>query len=597
MEGVFVHKSCVGDRECWPGGGGTVPQSGRWNCAETDCRSPRWGGPIISAESAQDFGDNPVEVRDTEHYTEEYVPGFVEKWDALIDWDKRAESEGSFFIDLLRKRGAKSVLDVAAGTGFHSVRLLEAGFEVVSADGSADMLAQAFENGREYGDYVLRVVQADWRWLNRDVHGEYDAIICLGNAFTHLFSERDRRKTLAEFYAMLKHDGVLILDQRNYDTMLDEGYSSKHAYYYCGDEVVVEPEHVDDGLCRMRYTFQDKSVYYLNMFPLRKAYTRRLMNEVGFQHIETYGDFQSDFRDGEPDFYIHVAEKAYRMDDEAGEPEYEGAVATARDYYNSHDADTFYFTVWGGEDIHVGLYQNEEEDIAAASKRTVEHMAGKVNLSEDSVVMDLGAGYGGSARYLASTFGCRVIALNLSEVENQRDREMNAERGLADRIEVIDASFEEIPYPDNSVDVVWSQDAFLHSGQRGKVLDEVARVLKPGGQLIFTDPMATDDADAEALQPILERIHLETLGSPGWYAKALRERGFEPASGEGYEDHRHQLPTHYGRVLAETERHETDGNTASISDEYLARMKKGLRHWVDGGNSGNLAWGIFHYKK
>jgi glycine/sarcosine/dimethylglycine N-methyltransferase len=284
---------------------------------------------VITVDSEQEFGENPTEVRDTEHYTEEYVPGFVEKWDELIDWDRRKETEGSFFIDLLRKRGVKTVLDVATGTGFHSVRLLEAGFEVVSADGSAEMLAQAFENGRGYGDQILRVVQADWRWLNRDVHGEYDAIICLGNAFTHLFSERDRRKALAEFYAMLKHDGILVLDQRNYDAILDEGYSSKHTYYYCGDDVAVEPTHVDDGLCRMQYTFSDGSVYYLNMYPLRKGYTRRLMAEVGFQHIETYGDFQDTHGEGSPDFYIHVAEKAYRMKDET-DPEYPASVATAR---------------------------------------------------------------------------------------------------------------------------------------------------------------------------------------------------------------------------------------------------------------------------
>ena len=82
----------------------------------------------ITARPTQEFGDNPVEVRETGHYTEEYVPSFVEKWDSLIDWEKRAESEGNFFIDLLRKRGVKSVLDVATGTGFHSVRLLDGRF-------------------------------------------------------------------------------------------------------------------------------------------------------------------------------------------------------------------------------------------------------------------------------------------------------------------------------------------------------------------------------------------------------------------------------------------------------------------------------------
>ena len=262
------------------------------------------------------FGEDPVQVRESDHYKLEYIQSFVEKWDELIDWEMRAESEGDFFIRQLRERGARKVLDVATGTGFHSVRLLNEGFEVVSVDGSAEMLAKAFENGRRYGEHILRTVCADWRWLNRDVHGEYDAIICLGNSFTHLFDERDRRKTLAEFYAMLRHDGILILDQRNYDAILDHGYSSKHRYYYCGDKIRVEPEHVDEGLARFRYDFPDEAVYHLNMYPLRKGYTRRLMQEVGFQRIETYGDFQGAYRDEEPDFFVHVAEKLYVEDPE-----------------------------------------------------------------------------------------------------------------------------------------------------------------------------------------------------------------------------------------------------------------------------------------
>ena len=258
----------------------------------------------------QDFGDVPVAVRETDHYQEEYVAGFVEKWDELIDWESRAEGEGSFFIDHLKERGARRILDVATGTGFHSVRLLQEGFEVVSADGSPQMLAKAFENGRKRGE-ILSTVQADWRFLNRDVHGVFDAVICLGNSFTHMFRERDRRKALAEYYAALKHDGVLILDHRNYDAILDDGFSSKHVYYYCGENVTAEPEHVDEGLARFCYTFPDGSKYHLNMFPLRKNYVRQLMTEVGFQETSTYGDFQATYQEDEPDFFIHVAEKEY----------------------------------------------------------------------------------------------------------------------------------------------------------------------------------------------------------------------------------------------------------------------------------------------
>jgi SAM-dependent methyltransferase len=263
----------------------------------------------------QQFRRDPIKIRESDHYTKEYAKTFADKWDDLIDWKKRAEGEGDFFIRTLKERGKKRILDVSTGTGFHSVRLLREGFDVVSADGSPAMLARAFQNALEHG-YILRTVNADWRRLNRDVHGEFDAIICLGNSFTHLFKERDRRKTLAEFYAMLAHDGILILDQRNYDTMLDKGFQTKHKYYYCGDDVTAEPEHLDDGLARFKYTFKDGSEYYLNMCPIRKEYVRQLMFQVGFQKVDTYGDFQETYAEDEPDYYIHVAEKYFREEEE-----------------------------------------------------------------------------------------------------------------------------------------------------------------------------------------------------------------------------------------------------------------------------------------
>lgn len=274
----------------------------------------------------------------------------------------------------------------------------------------------------------------------------------------------------------------------------------------------------------------------------------------------------------------------------------DNSVNTARDYYNSKDADNFYFFVWGGEDIHVGLYESEQEPIADASRRTVQRMAAKLaNLNEQSRVLDIGAGFGGSMRYLARTHGCHGVALNLSEAENTRNREMNAEQGLADQIDVVDGSFEDIDYPDASFDVVWCQDAILHSGRRERVLEEVARVLKPSGEFVMTDPMQADDCPANVLQPILDRIHLETLGSPGFYRRTMTGLGLQDL---GYEDHAPQLVTHYARVLMELESQEDRLVRGRIvSADYIERMKKGLTHWVDGGRNGYLAWGIFHFRK
>lgn len=269
-------------------------------------------------------------------------------------------------------------------------------------------------------------------------------------------------------------------------------------------------------------------------------------------------------------------------------------VERARAYYNSEDADTFYYTVWGGEDLHIGIYESDDDSIFDASRRTVERITGKIrNPGKEMYVLDLGAGYGGSMRYLARHYGCRAVALNLSEVENERDRDMNREQKLDGLIEVVDGSFEKLDYKDNTFDVVWSQDSFLHSAERERVVAEAARVLKPGGDFVFTDPMRTEDCSEEALQPILDRLHLDDLGSPDFYREAGERHGLHLLEFDEMAD---QLPRHYARVLAELERREEDLRE-KISADYLERMKTGLRHWVEGGRQGRLTWGIFHFSK
>jgi glycine/sarcosine/dimethylglycine N-methyltransferase len=543
----------------------------------------------------QVYGDDPLSDRETGLYRAEYVMSFVEKWDQLIDWEARAESEGRFFVDVLRARGKNHILDVATGTGFHSVRLTQAGFDVTSADGSAAMLAKAFENGRKRG-LIVRTVQADWRELNRGIQGKYDAIICLGNSFTHLHEEHDRRRALAEFYAALRHDGILILDQRNYDEILDHGFKSKHKYYYCGDQVTAEPEYVDDGLARFKYTFPDGAEYTLNMFPLRKSYVRRLMYEAGFTTVRTYGDFQESFEDTEPDFFIHIAEKSIDGDGSGGsdnETDLTDGNAAPEAYYDSTDADAFYSMIWGGEDIHVGCYE-DTRDIGAAGTETADRMVRQLsNVDENTAVLDLGSGYGGSARHLVKERGCSVTCLNLSEVQNETNREKNRRAGLEDRIRVIHGSFDDIPEPDGSYDVVWSQDAILHAADRRKVLEEAFRVLKPGGELIFTDPMQADDVPEGVLQPVYDRLNLSDLGSMRFYHEAAQAVGFEVVS---QIDLVGNLRTHYQRVLEELEARRAELEQKA-STEYLDNMQVGLKNWVSAADAGHLAWGIQHFRK
>ena len=269
-------------------------------------------------------------------------------------------------------------------------------------------------------------------------------------------------------------------------------------------------------------------------------------------------------------------------------------VRAARDYYDSPDADFFYASIWGGEDIHIGLYAHPDEPVYDASRRTVEEMAARVDgLGQKTRVLDLGSGYGGAARYLAKTKGCHVVGLNLSEVENRRAESLNAEQGIEDRVRIVTGSFENIPFEDGAFDVVWSQDAILHSGNRERVLQEVSRVLAPGGQFVFTDPMQSDTCPEGALQPILDRIHLASLGSPGFYRNMCETVGLEF---DGFEELTEQLVNHYGRILGETTRRAA-ALSGHVSPEYIERMQSGLRHWIDGGRDGLLAWGIFRFRK
>lgn len=269
-------------------------------------------------------------------------------------------------------------------------------------------------------------------------------------------------------------------------------------------------------------------------------------------------------------------------------------VDTTRDYYNSDDADHFYYQVWGGEDIHVGLYDKVGDSIREASQRTVRRMIELLSgLSNTSRVLDIGSGYAGSARVLAREFGCPVTALNLATVQNQRAREFNQQQGLDHLVEVMDGSFEELPFADHSYDLVWCQDAILHSARRAQVFAEVDRVLAPGGEFILTDPMQQVGADTAVLAPVLERIHLPSMGSIPQYREYARtlgwvERHIEPMP--------HMLVRHYASVLLELEQR-SEELAASCSAQYQQRMRNGLKQWVAAGEAGALDWGILHFAK
>ena len=269
------------------------------------------------------------------------------------------------------------------------------------------------------------------------------------------------------------------------------------------------------------------------------------------------------------------------------------AVDKAGEYYNSTPADEFYFKIWGGDHIHVGIYNHSKESIKDASPRIVQMMGSKLKLNTDTKLLDLGSGYGGAARYLAKNFGCHVTCLNLSSNQNERNRALNKKNDLDGLITVVEGHFEDIPFPENSFDVAWSQDAIVHSADRKLVVQEVVRVLNDKGEFIFTDLMQTYDCPNNILKPIIDRIQLDSMGSFGFYLEQGRKLGVKQIEVQNLSEH---LTTHYQRVMEETQ-DRYDEMVESCGKEYIDKMIEGLKHWVEAGKNNYLSWGIVHMNK
>lgn len=268
-------------------------------------------------------------------------------------------------------------------------------------------------------------------------------------------------------------------------------------------------------------------------------------------------------------------------------------VEVTEQYYDSGDADNFYAEIWGGEDIHIGLYESPTGSVREASQATVDRLASTLqDVTTDTRILDVGAGYGGTARTLARRYGCHVTCLNLSEAQNDRNRRLTEAAGLSERVSVVHGNFEALPFANDQFDVVCSQDAILHSGKRVKVLEEVARVLRSQGQFLFTDPMQSDDCPSGVLGPVLDRIHLDSLGSFRFYRQELTRLGFREV---GVQDLTPHLGRHYSRVRAELAKR-YDEMCVKASKAYVDRMLAGLEHWVAAEAKGYLAWGILHFR-
>ena len=181
----------------------------------------------------------------------------------------------------------------------------------------------------------------------------------------------------------------------------------------------------------------------------------------------------------------------------------DGSVAREYDAWTRDGILEYYW----GEHIHLGYYTKEEmeagytkKDFIQAKYDFVDEMMKLGGISPDTdataKVLDVGCGVGGTSRYLAKSLGeqSQVTGITLSPNQVKRAQELAVEQGVGNAdFQVMNAL--EMTFPDNSFDVVWACESGEHMPDKEKYINEMMRVLKPGGKFVMATWCQRDDRE------------------------------------------------------------------------------------------------------
>ena len=160
-------------------------------------------------------------------------------------------------------------------------------------------------------------------------------------------------------------------------------------------------------------------------------------------------------------------------------------------------------SVTGHYDVHYGNFQEElyaqirqetfGEDIGQNSWITSaeqDMFLGWLELAPGKRLLDVACGSGGPALRIAAITGCSVSGIDAHEQAISTANSWAAQRGLSKRTEfrVTDAA-KPLSFTDGAFNAITCIDAINHFPDRRAVIAEWIRVLKPPGQLLFTDPL------------------------------------------------------------------------------------------------------------
>lgn len=145
--------------------------------------------------------------------------------------------------------------------------------------------------------------------------------------------------------------------------------------------------------------------------------------------------------------------------------------------------------IWG-EHMHHGYYGPTgtlKKDRRQAQIDLIEELLSwaSVALSRPQYILDVGCGIGGSTLYLADKFNASATGITLSPAQVTRAQQRAQDAGLSQQAQFQVADALNMPFADNSFDLVWSLESGEHMPNKQKFLQECRRVLKPGGTFIM----------------------------------------------------------------------------------------------------------------
>ena len=190
--------------------------------------------------------------------------------------------------------------------------------------------------------------------------------------------------------------------------------------------------------------------------------------------------------------------------------------------------------VWG-EHMHHGYYIPEDRtDHKQAQVDLIDEVLKWAGVDKATKVVDVGCGIGGSSRHIARKFGCTTEGITLSPYQAGRGNELATEQGLTDKCNFQVADALEMPFADNSFDLAWSLESGEHMPDKKQFVNELFRVVRPGGRIIIVTWCHRDLEEGETSLTRSEERLLRKINRayylPQWcsvqdYVDLLNEKG------------------------------------------------------------------------